>query len=189
MRSKNHIKGGFVYIFKNNKNEFKVGSTNNVRNRLSNIKCGCPSAELLFKSEVLSNRLEVEKAAHTALLRYSAGGEWFDCSELDVLSAVNESIFNIGKVVGGGQVIDSEEFESRLNWVKVQRTGVLCEINSKSQKHIIERYKLHLETTCLKQLSWFVGLCDSEQFLQAATVIANTFIKQEQLDFDGGNEK
>ncbi len=185
MRSRNYIKGGFVYIFKNNKNEFKVGSTNNVKNRLSNIKCGCPSAELLFKSDVLSNRLEVEKATHAALLKYNTGGEWFDCSEFDVLSAVNESISNIGKVVGEGQVVDSEEFESRLNWVKIQRTGILCEINSKNHKHIIERYKSHLETTCLKQLSWFVNLCDSEQFLQAATVIANTFIKQEELDFDG----
>ena len=179
MRSRNYIKGGFVYIMKNSNNEFKIGSTNNVKNRLSNIKCGCPSVELLFKSDVLSNRVQVESAIHKELKSYNSGGEWFNCSEGTAVSVVTGLISSIGIVINKGQTVDLEEFESDLEWSKIQATGVLCKSHSDRHRYIIDRYMSYLEVRCLRQLSWFTSLSPSEQFLQAATVLAATFISKE----------
>tara|TARA_R110001632_G_C11221089_1_gene405483 strand:- start:43 stop:618 length:576 start_codon:yes stop_codon:yes gene_type:complete len=180
MRGRDSVIGGFVYVFKNSNNEFKVGSTNNIKNRISNIKCGCPSAEVLFKSAVLSNRNEVEKAVHQSLYEYSVGGEWFNCSEEFVLLVTESAISNIGLVISEGQSSDADEIESELEWCKTQAAGVLCKSHATTEKQIIDRYIYFLETRCLKQLSWFNKKCPAEQFLLAATVLANTLICNEE---------
>ena len=179
MRGRNCVKGGFVYVFKNSNNEFKIGSSNNVEHRLSNIRCGCPSAVMVFKSKVLSNRKDTERSIHKSLSNFNVGGEWFNCDGKTLLKTVNSITSNIGLVMSEGQLFDFEEFESALESSKNQATGILCKVNATKNNHIIKRYKAYLEVTSLNQLSWFISLSSAEQFLQAATVLANTFISNE----------
>ena len=180
MSYKSNVNGGFVYIIKNKNGEFKIGNTINIKKRLSNIRCGCPSAKLIFKSEVLNNRNEVEGFVHNKLSTHRVGGEWFNCSESHAVKTVKGAIVDIGLVADEGQTTDIGGIQSDIEFSNLQTVGILCKINAINHPLVIERYKAYLKSTNLEYLSEFANLSLAEQFLKASTVLANTFVHDEQ---------
>ena len=197
MSYKSNVNGGFVYIIKNKNGEFKVGNTIDIKKRLSSIRCGCPSANLVFKSEVLNNRNEVERFVHKKLSTHRVGGEWFRCSENHAVKTVKDAIVNIGLFAEEGQTTEIGGIQSDIELSNLQTVGILCRINAVDHHVVIERYIAYLKSTNLEYLGEFTNLSLAEQFLKASTVLANTFIRDEKsvkelidkvqgkLNFDG----
>lgn len=63
-----------VYLISNGYNQFKVGFTTNISQRLTNIRVGSPSCRLLC---VVPGGLDLEHEIHEQLSQFSTHGEWF----------------------------------------------------------------------------------------------------------------
>ncbi len=55
-----------VYVFRYN-GMYKIGVSCNIHNRISQLKCGCPTIEAIYESDFLKNPFIVEKICTTHL--------------------------------------------------------------------------------------------------------------------------
>lgn len=97
---------------------YKIGVSNNVQRRISQLKCGCPTINVLFESTYLINAFEIEKFLHGIFKDKSVGGEWF--SEI-VLQKVENIVKEYGKVV------DYEEYITKANIKREENNQKLIE--------------------------------------------------------------
>lgn len=81
-----------VYVFEY-RDMFKIGISNNVYNRLAQLKCGCPTITIVYASDYLKNCFYVEQILHEIFADKKIAGEWF--SEVD-LSLIENIVRSIG---------------------------------------------------------------------------------------------
>lgn len=87
----------FVYIGrKNNTEEYKIGITSDIENRIKSLKTGCPDfniiASLNTKNKPISFR--IERGLHASFAEQCIGGEWFSLSEDDVKWIIEQFRFS-----------------------------------------------------------------------------------------------
>lgn len=67
-----------IYVVTGGYRQIKIGISTNVRKRLRGIQTGCPVRIKLEGQWRTPHARKVEKAAHSALVRYRTSGEWFN---------------------------------------------------------------------------------------------------------------
>lgn len=84
-----------LYVFEY-ADRYKIGVSNNIKNRLNQLSCGCPNIKCIYESEYLDNPFIVESQIHKMFCEYCIGSEWFSFVDID---AVKEAISNSGKII------------------------------------------------------------------------------------------
>lgn len=69
----------------------KIGVASDVAKRVKQLRIGCPTIEIAYESEPISNAFKVEKKLHKEFEAFSIGNEWL--SGLDFNSAVERARF------------------------------------------------------------------------------------------------
>ncbi|MCA1066143.1 GIY-YIG nuclease family protein (plasmid) [Rossellomorea sp. AcN35-11] len=89
---KKGINGGFIYFIRENKNSddlqshIKIGSTNNLDRRLSELVVGVPYPLEFVRAIYSEDRLKTERLLHSHFYKQHINGEWFELSQKDVLA-------------------------------------------------------------------------------------------------------
>ena len=92
-----------LYVAQYNES-FKIGVTNNVKNRMKQLSCGCPTIKCIYESNFLSNAFDIETILHNKYKDKNIGGEWFYNIEI-------EEVKNIVKEMG--KSVDYEKFKEK----------------------------------------------------------------------------
>lgn len=80
-----------IYVFEY-LGRYKIGISNNISRRLSQLSCGCPGIKCIYFSNLLSNFSEMEKVLHKLFSQWNVGGEWFSCVDIkQIESIINKS--------------------------------------------------------------------------------------------------
>lgn len=59
------------------KGMYKIGIAHKPQNRLKQLKCGCPTARILYESNYIKNCFFVENILHKTFEKYKIDREWF----------------------------------------------------------------------------------------------------------------
>lgn len=78
-------KSGYIYLLSQNDGTYKIGRSQNVKNRLKSIKYNTPSAILEYRFPA-DDMTEAEREIHQNFQAKALGSEWFDLSHEDVLN-------------------------------------------------------------------------------------------------------
>ncbi len=78
----NYPNPGYVYFIKADNGLIKIGRTQNIGQRMKELKTMSPEKLTLFHSVKCINYIEAEKKAHFIFDVYRVHGEWFDVPEL-----------------------------------------------------------------------------------------------------------
>lgn len=82
---------GYVYVM-HSKGLHKIGKTQCLTSRLHSVKCDVSAFVDLVYCVRSDDALSIEASAHQILASYRVRGEWFDCSQHEAASAVNEAV-------------------------------------------------------------------------------------------------
>lgn len=179
-------KGKKIYVMSNDHGQCKIGMTSDLKQRLSAIRCGQPSASVEFSSKTLNNYAEVERACHKMLSNHSAGGEWFSLNHKSAIKTVRGVIADIGVFQDSKDTFDRELFESNLKQIKVTASGYLSSALSKSNGAVIFEYcSLIAEIGDNDYLKSFYDKDCSEQYVIASSYFANQYLKLKSGQQDG----
>jgi hypothetical protein len=82
-----------IYFIKNNQNQIKIGSTDNLKKRLGELQTGNSSKLIplyIIENEIFQEKgsFFFEKHIHEICEKYRVGGEWYEASVLDFLLKV-----------------------------------------------------------------------------------------------------
>ena len=78
------------------KGMYKIGIAHKPQNRLKQLKCGCPTARILYESNYIKNCFFVENILHKTFEKYKIDREWF--SFLDIL-LIDKTVNELGEIV------------------------------------------------------------------------------------------
>lgn len=84
----------FVYFMESD-NHIKIGITNNLKSRTSQVQTGCPVMIYLVSYLEVSSRkeaLEIEKYLHNKLCHLNTYGEWFYTYKQNIMSVIHSEI-------------------------------------------------------------------------------------------------
>ena len=71
-----------IYIIKeDNRNRYKIGYTDNIKERIKTLKCG--NSDYLFIKYLFEGNKNDEKKIHKYCLNYNIKGEWYKLNELN----------------------------------------------------------------------------------------------------------
>lgn len=158
---------GFVYIMMNGSGNCKVGHSINPEKRLSQLSCGDKSIKLMFVSDELSNRVDIESLCHRKLSAYSIKGEWFDVE----LEKAKEVVINAVADIGENTEEDTSwVFENKLLENKLLAVGYKAKIfaSSDTGKAIIFSYMERISSPQNKAYrDMFLEKCEADQYLVA----------------------
>lgn len=85
------MKNEYVYVMRSN-GLHKIGKTQRLTLRLQEIQADTRAQVELVYCVRSDDALSVEATAHKILAQCHVRGEWFDCSQHDAASAVNEAV-------------------------------------------------------------------------------------------------
>lgn len=114
MRSASRIKR--IYVFSYN-GRYKIGVTNNIQRRLSQLSCGCPNIMLVYSSNFISNAFDLERSIHNQFLENCVGGEWFEFDNQDFIAEIDMLVAHRGIVCDykKARQKENEAFKNRAN--------------------------------------------------------------------------
>lgn len=137
-------KTGVLYIAESN-GMLKIGHSSSLSNRISILKCSAPDLELIWSSEHMRNRQEVEREVHRVMKPFKYKGEWFKC---DVKLAVSncESVIKAIGEMGSGD-FDDDLFDSKLIDARCTAAGYLCRVLHDENLDMISEYIKHSDAT------------------------------------------
>ena len=131
-----------IYVFEYN-GRYKIGMTNCIKKRLSQLSCGCPGIKCVYESDLLRNAPAIEKNIHRKMSSYCVGGEWFECDLNELLRILSPIIEKDGKKVSIGCYKNERETELRKceNSTKILlnefRNGVLKPLEDVNLEQLI----------------------------------------------------
>lgn len=77
-----------LYVIGGEAPPYKIGISSNVSKRLTAINTSCPfEVSLRFEGEATTDAAAIEAEVHRHLHRFRRSGEWFDCTEDDIMKA------------------------------------------------------------------------------------------------------
>ena len=129
--------GGSVYVISDGANARKIGVARNVKSRLSSLQTGVYHKLLIEASYPSDDALMVERVAHHLLREKRIRGEWFDVTDKEAISAVQQAIEFIER---GGNLDGLAVAHSR------GRPRLMTAVTAaERQSHIRERYRKQLK--------------------------------------------
>jgi hypothetical protein len=137
-------KSGVIYLVKSD-GLLKIGHTSDIEKRLSTLRCSAPDLKLIWSSEQLLNRRDVEKEIHRVMSEFKYKREWFNCDESFAELNCKSVIDSIGEL--GHTSLDDDEFESKLIDSKCIYAGYLCRVLHDQNLDMISGYIKHSDAT------------------------------------------
>lgn len=86
-----------IYVFEY-LGRYKIGMSNNINRRLSQLSCGCPGIKCIYCSKLLSNFNKMERMLHKLFWEWNVGGEWFSCIDIKRIESIIEK-YGISNIV------------------------------------------------------------------------------------------
>jgi hypothetical protein len=94
------MRGGFIYVIRDDHGLLKIGISNNPNARLAQLKtASAVPLAIAYAGALRCDGFAIESATHETLNRYRAEGEWFDCPIDLAVAAIGAAAHRLGEPI------------------------------------------------------------------------------------------